>query len=87
VTLGELATRLGCGLEGDGRIEITRVAGLEDAGPGEDDGRAGTDAVRRHAPALRPSRAEADHGVVGESALFIVSLHDVDLVATGLVDA
>ena len=35
VTLGELATRLGCGLEGDGRIEITRVAGLEDAGPGD----------------------------------------------------
>jgi UDP-3-O-[3-hydroxymyristoyl] glucosamine N-acyltransferase len=35
VTLGELATRLGCGLEGDGRIEITRVAGVEDAGPGD----------------------------------------------------
>jgi UDP-3-O-[3-hydroxymyristoyl] glucosamine N-acyltransferase len=35
VTLGELAARLGCRLEGDGRIEITRVAGLEDAGPGD----------------------------------------------------
>lgn len=35
MTLGELATRLGCGLEGDGRIEIARVAGLEDAGPGD----------------------------------------------------
>ena len=33
--LGELATRLGCRLEGDGRTEITRVAGLEDAGPGD----------------------------------------------------
>ena len=35
MTLGELATRLGCRLEGDGRIEVTRVAGLEDAGPGD----------------------------------------------------
>ena len=35
MTLGELATRLGCRLEGNGRIEITRVAGLEDAGPGD----------------------------------------------------
>jgi len=35
VTLAELAERLGCRLEGDGAIEIARVAGIEDAGPGE----------------------------------------------------
>jgi UDP-3-O-[3-hydroxymyristoyl] glucosamine N-acyltransferase len=34
VTLADLATRLGCRLEGDGTLEITRVAGLEDAQPG-----------------------------------------------------
>jgi UDP-3-O-[3-hydroxymyristoyl] glucosamine N-acyltransferase len=35
VTLTELAQRLGCRLEGDGRIEVVRVAGIEDAEPGE----------------------------------------------------
>ncbi len=33
--LGEIAKRLGCELAGDGEIEITGVAGLEEAGPGE----------------------------------------------------
>ena len=35
VTLAELATRLGCHLEGDGTIEVTRVAAVGDAGPGD----------------------------------------------------
>ena len=35
MTLDELARRLGCQLEGDGTLEVTRVAGLEDAGPGD----------------------------------------------------
>jgi UDP-3-O-[3-hydroxymyristoyl] glucosamine N-acyltransferase len=35
VTLRELAERLHCRLEGDGAVEITRVAGLDDAGPGD----------------------------------------------------
>ena len=30
-----LAERLGCALEGDGTIEISRVAAIEDAGPGD----------------------------------------------------
>ena len=34
VKLSELAVRLGCRLEGDGDIDIARVAGLKDAGPG-----------------------------------------------------
>jgi UDP-3-O-[3-hydroxymyristoyl] glucosamine N-acyltransferase len=35
VTLRELADRLGCRLDGDGGVEITRVAGLEAARPGD----------------------------------------------------
>jgi UDP-3-O-[3-hydroxymyristoyl] glucosamine N-acyltransferase len=33
--LGELAQRLGCGVEGDPGIEITGVAGIDEAAPGE----------------------------------------------------
>jgi UDP-3-O-[3-hydroxymyristoyl] glucosamine N-acyltransferase len=35
VTLADLARELACRLEGDGSIEISRVAGIEDAGPGD----------------------------------------------------
>jgi UDP-3-O-[3-hydroxymyristoyl] glucosamine N-acyltransferase len=35
VTLRELAERLGCRLEGDGTIDVVRVAGLDEAGPGD----------------------------------------------------
>jgi UDP-3-O-[3-hydroxymyristoyl] glucosamine N-acyltransferase len=35
VTLAELARRLECRLEGDGTVEVVRVAGIEDAQPGE----------------------------------------------------
>jgi UDP-3-O-[3-hydroxymyristoyl] glucosamine N-acyltransferase len=35
VKLRELAARLDCRLDGDGDIEITRVAGITDAGPGD----------------------------------------------------
>ncbi len=35
MTLADLAARLGCALEGDGSIEILRVASLEEAGPGD----------------------------------------------------
>ena len=33
--LRELAARLGCTLRGDGDVEVHRVAGIEDAGPGD----------------------------------------------------
>ena len=33
--LREIAARLGCRLDGDGEVEIERVAGIEDAGPGD----------------------------------------------------
>jgi UDP-3-O-[3-hydroxymyristoyl] glucosamine N-acyltransferase len=33
--LGEIAKRLGCQLEGDSGIEISGIAGIEDAGPGQ----------------------------------------------------
>lgn len=35
MTLSELASRLGCRLEGDGAIEVSRVARIDDAGPGD----------------------------------------------------
>ena len=35
MTLADLAARLGCRLEGDGAIEIARVATLDQAGPGD----------------------------------------------------
>jgi UDP-3-O-[3-hydroxymyristoyl] glucosamine N-acyltransferase len=35
VILSELASRLGCSLRGDGTVEVQRVCGIEDAGPGD----------------------------------------------------
>jgi UDP-3-O-[3-hydroxymyristoyl] glucosamine N-acyltransferase len=35
VKLRDLAARLDCTLEGDGDIEIARMAAIEDAGPGD----------------------------------------------------
>jgi UDP-3-O-[3-hydroxymyristoyl] glucosamine N-acyltransferase len=35
VKLAEVAARLECRLEGDGEIEVSRVAGIHDAGPGD----------------------------------------------------
>jgi UDP-3-O-[3-hydroxymyristoyl] glucosamine N-acyltransferase len=35
VILRELAARLGCSLRGDGGIDVRRVAGIEEAGPGD----------------------------------------------------
>lgn len=35
MTLGEIAKALGCGLHGDAALEITGVAGMEHAGPGQ----------------------------------------------------
>ena len=33
--LGDLAAALDCALEGDGDVEIERVSGIQDAGPGD----------------------------------------------------
>jgi UDP-3-O-[3-hydroxymyristoyl] glucosamine N-acyltransferase len=35
IRLGDLAARLGCKLRGDPDLEITGVAGVEQAGPGD----------------------------------------------------
>src|SRR6266511_1374921 len=53
--LRELAERLGCRLEGDGSIEIRRVAGLDQAEAGD----VAFFANPRYAPALRRTRASA----------------------------
>ena len=60
--LRELAERLGCRLEGDGALEINRVASLEDAGEGD----VAFFANPRYAPALRRTRASAV--IIGDSA-------------------
>src|SRR5919206_3753741 len=53
--LRELAERLGCRLEGDGEIEIVRVAGIEDAGAGD----LTFVANSKYLPALATTRASA----------------------------
>ena len=53
--LRELASRLGCGLRGDGGVEISRVAGIEEAGPGD----VTFVANPRYAPLLASTRASA----------------------------
>ena len=60
--LRELADRLGCRLEGDGTIEITGVAGLADAGPGD----LTFFANPKYAAALSATRASAV--ILGEGA-------------------
>ncbi|HUP38476.1 MAG TPA: UDP-3-O-(3-hydroxymyristoyl)glucosamine N-acyltransferase, partial [Vicinamibacterales bacterium] len=60
--LRELAERLGCRLEGDGALEIQRVAGLEHAG----DGDLSFFANPRYAPLLKRTRATAV--ILGEGA-------------------
>ncbi|HXZ11951.1 MAG TPA: UDP-3-O-(3-hydroxymyristoyl)glucosamine N-acyltransferase [Candidatus Sulfotelmatobacter sp.] len=53
--LGRIAEVLGCELEGDARLEITGVAGIEDAGPGE----LTFLANRKYRSALETTRASA----------------------------
>jgi UDP-3-O-[3-hydroxymyristoyl] glucosamine N-acyltransferase len=62
VTLRELADRLGCRLEGDGAIEIARVATLEAAGPGD----VTFFSNPRYLAALKTTRASAV--ILGEDA-------------------
>ena len=55
MTLQEIAARLDCRLEGDGAIEITGVAAIEDAGPGQ----LTFFTNPKYAAALRQTRASA----------------------------
>jgi UDP-3-O-[3-hydroxymyristoyl] glucosamine N-acyltransferase len=55
VKLGDIAERLSCPLDGDGDIDIKRVASLEDAGPGD----LTFFANRRYVEELRKTRASA----------------------------
>jgi UDP-3-O-[3-hydroxymyristoyl] glucosamine N-acyltransferase len=62
LTLRELAERLGCRLEGDGAVEIGRIATLEAAGPGD----LSFLSNPKYAPKLATTRASA--AIVGEDA-------------------
>jgi UDP-3-O-[3-hydroxymyristoyl] glucosamine N-acyltransferase len=55
VILSELASRLGCALRGDGAVEVQRVCGIEDAGPGD----LTFVANPKYAPRLQGTRASA----------------------------
>jgi UDP-3-O-[3-hydroxymyristoyl] glucosamine N-acyltransferase len=55
VTLGELARRLDCPVEGDAGVEIHRVAKIESAGPGD----VTFFAAAKYAPALAATKASA----------------------------
>ncbi|MFN8545898.1 MAG: UDP-3-O-(3-hydroxymyristoyl)glucosamine N-acyltransferase [Candidatus Binatia bacterium] len=68
--LAEIAARVGCRLDGDGDVEITGVASLDDAAPGT----LTFLADRRHAPKLATTRAAAvivgvDQGAIALPAL------------------
>jgi UDP-3-O-[3-hydroxymyristoyl] glucosamine N-acyltransferase len=69
VKLRDLAERLACRLEGDGEIEIVRVAGIEDAGPGD----LTFVANPKYLPAVATTRASAvllrDDAPAGSSAV------------------
>lgn len=60
--LQEIAERLECRLEGDGDLDVVRVVGIEDAGPGD----LTFFANNRYLPALRVTRASAV--ILGEAA-------------------
>ena len=62
--LGDLAAQLGCALEGDAAIEVTRVAPIEAAGPGDVTFLAST----KYAAQLASSRASAVIAAPGVSA-------------------
>jgi UDP-3-O-[3-hydroxymyristoyl] glucosamine N-acyltransferase len=55
VNLRELAARLGCTLRGDGAVEVSRVRGIDDAGPGD----LTFVSNPRYAPRLATTRASA----------------------------
>jgi UDP-3-O-[3-hydroxymyristoyl] glucosamine N-acyltransferase len=55
VILRELASRLGCALRGDGEVEVRRVSGIDEAGPGD----VTFVANSRYAPRLATTRASA----------------------------
>lgn len=62
LTLKDLAAKLGCRLDGDGELEVARVAGIEQAGPGD----VTFFANPRYAHALTRTRATAV--ILGETA-------------------
>jgi UDP-3-O-[3-hydroxymyristoyl] glucosamine N-acyltransferase len=72
--LRELAERLGCRLDGDGDIDVVRVAPLEDAGPGD----LAFLANSKYASKLSASRASAvivGEGVSGASGALLRTAH------------
>jgi UDP-3-O-[3-hydroxymyristoyl] glucosamine N-acyltransferase len=74
VTLADLAARLGCRLEGDGSIEVLRVAGIEDAGPGDVTFLANSKYLA-HLASTRASAIIVDEAVTGAPCAMLRSPH------------
>ena len=74
VTLDELARRLDCRLEGDGAIAVTRVAAIDDAGPGDLTFLTNPKYASRLA-ATRASALIADDSVTGAPCAVLRSRH------------
>jgi UDP-3-O-[3-hydroxymyristoyl] glucosamine N-acyltransferase len=74
VRLQELAERLGCRLDGDGTIDVTKVAGLEDAEPGDLTFLASSKYASRLA-ATRASAVLADDSVSGAPCAVLRTPH------------
>jgi UDP-3-O-[3-hydroxymyristoyl] glucosamine N-acyltransferase len=74
LTLADLADRLGCRLEGDGAVEITRVAGIEQAGPGDLTFLANSRYAAK-LPLTRASAVIADDSVTGAPCAVLRTRH------------
>ncbi len=74
MTLRELAERLHCRLEGDGAIDVVRVASIDDAGPG-DVTFLSNSKYASLLPATRASAIIADAGVTGAPCAVLRTAH------------
>jgi UDP-3-O-[3-hydroxymyristoyl] glucosamine N-acyltransferase len=74
VKLAELAERLGCRLEGDESLDVTRVAGIEEAGPGDVTFLANSRYLSR-LTGTRASAVIADDSVAGAPCAVLRSPH------------
>lgn len=72
--LAELAERLGCRLEGDDSLDVTRVAGIEEAGPGDVTFLANSRYLSR-LTSTRASAVIADDSVTGAPCAVLRSPH------------
>jgi UDP-3-O-[3-hydroxymyristoyl] glucosamine N-acyltransferase len=84
VKLAELAERLGCRLEGDESLDVTRVAGIEEAGPGDVTFLANSRYLSR-LTGTRASAVIADDSVAGAPCAVLRSPHPYVTCASSMI--